>query len=203
MKVVLSLDDFSFGNNQMFYLMSLREYMPIKFSMFFIPADYQYGANMNQVELDMVKNQIKDAVEKKWIELIPHGMMHLDGEFQNASYKDMEETLKAYKEFFKSWGVPYVKGFKAPNWLISKDAIKCLDDNGWWLATDRNQPESLKAKKNYVYNWDIKDPFPKGYEVVKGHGHMSAPNANAVDICMSNLSHIPADSDFKFISEII
>lgn len=203
-KVALDLDDFSLENNNFFYLNELRKQYPnIKFSMFYIPADINYQSKLLEVQKDVVRNQIRKAVQEGWIELIPHGLMHVFGEYQKADYKSMEMTLEAYQEHFKDLDVPYVKGFKAPNWLISEEAIKCLDDNNWWLAIDRNQPDCLKAKRNYIYNWDIADDFPTNETLVKGHGHISLPSKNAFQYCLDKLAQIPPDAEFVFVSELM
>jgi hypothetical protein len=171
--------------------------------MFYIPADAQFGGRLMPEMKEEAKKLIVDAVNAGYVELIPHGLTHIPREFENASYDDMAMTLKAYEEHFKELGVPYVKGFKAPYWLMSKEALKCLDDNDWWLAIDRNQPDCPKAKRNYVYSWDIKDLFPKEQEHVRGHGHISLPSANNLPDCIPNLSRIPQDYTWRFISEVM
>lgn len=204
MNKTISLDfhDFSLENNQFFYLKQLKELYPdIKVSMFYIPVDQQYYNRLMDLQRDIVLSELKQAIKDGWIELIPHGLTHIFGEFKNASYDDMKLILKAYKEHFKQLNIPYIKGFCAPNWLMSKDAIKCLDDNGWWYATDRNQPEMYKAKKNYVYNWDIKNSFPKESNLVMGHGHISLPSINALELSFKNLVKIPHNYKWVFVSE--
>ncbi|MHB8483958.1 MAG: DUF2334 domain-containing protein [Nitrospiria bacterium] len=203
MKISLDFDDFSLENNNFFYLKQLKELYPdIKFSMFYIPVDQQYKARLMDLQREAVRNEIANAVKEGWMELIPHGLMHIFGEFKNASYEDMEIVLKAYEEHFKELDVPYVKGFKAPNWLMSTEAIRCLNDKGWFLAIDRNQPETLKAKRNYVYNWSIDEPFPK-LKLVKGHGHISEPSLNSISLSFKNLVKIPHDYKWVFVSELM
>jgi len=201
--IVLDFDDFSAANHNLFYLNKLHELYPdMKVSMFYIPVDYQYGNVPVEVQEESLK-LIRQAVKDGWIELIPHGMMHIPAEFAKTSYKDMELVLKAYKEYFKKQKLPYVKGFKAPYWLISQEAIDCLNDNGWFLAIDRNQPLCLKAKRNYVYNWSIDESFPFGQEIIYGHGHISLPSKNALPESILNLSRIPRSYTWKFISEVM
>jgi len=204
MNKTISLDfhDFSLENNQFFYIKQLKELYPdIKFSMFYIPVDQQYYARLMDLQRDMVLNEIKNAVSEGWMELIPHGLTHIFGEFKNASYDDMELILKAYEEHFKQLELPYVKGFCAPNWLMSKEAIACLNGHGWWYALDRNQPDMYKADKNYTYNWDVADPFPKELKDVMGHGHISLPSMNAIELTFKNLVKIPHDYKWVFVSE--
>ena len=202
--ITLDFDDFSIENTNLFYFEKLHEMYPsIKLSMFYIPADIEYFNRLDEVQKEQSKNMIKKVVSDGWIELIPHGVTHIKDEFKNATYENMELTIKAYEEHFKIIGCPYIKGFKAPYWEMSKEAIKCLDDNGWFLAIDRNQPQSIKAKKNYEYNWNVADPFPKGQKVIKGHGHISPPSSNNIVACLENLTKIPPDYTWKFVSEIV
>lgn len=203
-RISLDLHDFSVECTNMFYLMQLREHYPkIKISMFFVPADAQNYNTLIDTMREKSRDLIKQAVLDGWIELIPHGISHIHGEFHNASYKDMELALAAYDELFTEWEVPFIRGFCAPNWLISEAAVACLNDHGYWLAIDRNQPDCLKAKRNYVYNWDIADPFPRHQGLVKGHGHISLPSRNNLRDSLHNLLHMPTDAEFVFVSEIM
>jgi predicted deacetylase len=202
-QISLDFDDFSLQNNNLFYIYKLREQYPnFKVSMFYIPADLQYYQNLMEEERLQVLEQVRTAIKEGWLELIPHGLMHVKQEFLKMSAKDMELILKAYEEHFKELDLPYVKGFKAPFWQISKEAIKVLNKRGWFLAIDRNQPDCLKAKKNYVYNWSIDEPF-KELKQVKAHGHISGPSRNNIAESMINLSQIPQDYQWKFISEVM
>lgn len=204
MRISLDLHDFSTENNNFFYLRKLREHYPeIKFSMFYIPIDSTYYHTINGVQREMARQMVRDAVTEGWIELIPHGLTHIFGEFQKATYDDMEITMEAYEEHFKELGVPYVKGFCAPNWLMSTEAIRCLNKHGWWYAADTNHPDDPRAKKTYEYTWDIADPFPKGKELVMGHGHISKPSRNALPDCIRNLVKMPPDAEFVFVSTLM
>ena len=151
----------------------------------------------------MARNMIRNAVAEGWLELIPHGMTHMREEFRNADYETMEIALLAYEEFFGEWDVPYIKGFKAPQWLISKEAVRCLDDYEWFLAVDRNQPDTHIAKRMYTYNWSIDQPFPTDEEQVKGHSHQTPPSLNNIVDCVTNVISIPPESKWLFISEIM
>jgi len=155
-----------------------------------------------QKNADEAIKLIHQAIDDKVIELIPHGLTHHFGEFQNVSYDDMTLTIRAIEEHYKEMNFPLIKGFCAPNWLISDAAVKCLNDNGWWLAVDRNQPKSKRTKKFYEYNWSIDEKFPKNIDLVKAHGHMNTC-ANQLQENIHNLITIPGDYEWKFVSEII
>lgn len=202
-QICLDLHDFSPFRLGFTWISQLRQQYPnLKVSMFYIPVDQEYYGMYSPKELEEAHSLIKTFLDEGVIELIPHGLTHRFGEFQNVSYDDMQITLNAIEEHYKEMGFPLIKGFCAPNWLISKEAIKCLDDNKWWLAIDRNQPNCLKAKKNYIYNWSIDEPFPKVIDNVKAHGHLNTC-ANELAGNIKNLITIPGDYEWKFVSEIV
>lgn len=210
-RVSLDFHDLSLGNTNMYYVEKLREQYPdFKVSMFYIPVDSNYQIMPEMQEES--KKLIQKAVREGWMELIPHGLTHVFKEFEKVDAKTMELVLKAYEEHFKELELPYVKGFCPPHWIISKEAIKVLDDHGWWLAVDRNQPDMPRAKKSYEYNWDIANPFPdeaRGiYEehpadIVMGHGHISLPSRNSITETFINLTRIPAEYKWVFVSEVM
>jgi hypothetical protein len=169
--------------------------------MFYIPVDQEYYGNYSESDREEARKMVKGMVADGLVEIIPHGLTHHFGEFEHASYEDMECALNAYDEHFKSLDLPYVHGFCAPNWLISKEAIKCLNDHRWWLAVDRNQPEALKAKKNYIYNWSIDEPIPD-LPIVMGHGHINTCK-NELSSNIKNIIKIPSDAEWKFLSELM
>jgi hypothetical protein len=202
MKVSLDIHDYSEHRLGFVWINKLRELYPdIKLSMFYIPIDQEYYGNYSDLDRREARKLIKTAVNEGIMEIIPHGLTHRFGEFKTASYEDMALTLRAYEEHFKELDLPYVHGFCAPNWLISQEAIGCLDDNGWWLAGDRNQPDALKAKKNYIYNWSIDENMPKT-DILMGHSHInSCKNELAGNI--KNIIKIPANAKWVFVSDLM
>ncbi len=170
--------------------------------MFFIPLDVTYYGRFRDFERQEVIKRIKDRLD--WIELIPHGLTHKPEEFLHIKGDDYETIFKAIDHAFKTYDLPYVKGFKAPQWLYKKNLVDYLDKKGWWIATDKNQPDLPKTKKYYEYNYSIEDEFWKSdKDLLKLHGHISGPSTNNIVDCIGNLLKIPEDSEFKWISEII
>lgn len=201
MKIILDLDDYSVLRNRWDLMLQLKEHYPkLKLSLFTIPYDYEYeGVHQFRIMREEKLNLLKENLD--WIQIIPHGVTHMPREFEKADRVAVKLALKAIDDAFTKDGIPYVKGFKAPFWLWNQDVCDVLDQAGWFGATDRNQPEMKATKKNYVYNWDIKDPFPKNVDVVKGHGHMTPPSANNLEQCFTNLLKMPTDAEFGFVTD--
>jgi len=166
-----------------------------------IPWDYQYYTQFADFQREEILKQIKANLD--WIELIPHGLTHKMGEFQNVKKKDLPIIFTGIDEVFKKYNLPYIKGFKAPNWLYNEDLVDYLDKKGWFLATDRNQPKSPKTKRFYEYNHSIDEKFWLFTDEYywRLHGHISLPSQNNLPDNIVNLTKIPADVDFKFVSE--
>ena len=197
--ISLEFHDGSLLRNRYDLLLQLKEHYPnLKVSLFYIPYDYE--AEMTQLSLQR-KNKLKLLKENlDWIELIPHGVMHIPSEFEKADRKATELSLQAIDEAFKQDGLPYVKGFCAPFWLWNKDVVDVLDENGWWGALDINQPNMLKTKKTYSYTHSIDGEIPQTGDMAL-HGHMSAPSSNDIGRCFINLMKMPHDQEFCFVSE--
>lgn len=200
--ISIDLHDGSVLRNRYDLLLQLKEHYPnLKISLFYIPYDYE--AEMTQLSLQR-KNKLKLLKENlDWIELIPHGVMHIPNEFEKADRKAMELSLKAIDEAFKKDDLPYVKGFCAPFWLYNQDVVDVLDENGWWMATDRNQPEALKTKKFYTYTHSIDEDLTDLKGDLLLHGHMGPPSSNDFGRCFLNLMKMDHNQDFCFVSERI
>lgn len=199
--VVLDLDDWSLEVNGFEYLFALKKLYPkLKVSLFTIPFDYEHFKSMFDYQREEVIKTLKENSD--WIEIIPHGLTHKEGEFLTANYNAVKVALHAVNEIFKKQGIKYAKGFKAPFWQYSQAVIEVLDEMGWFMATDRNTPHNGKTKKYYEYTHGIEEEFWKYTDmpVWRLHGHMTPPSENNLAACMVNLSHIPQDAEFDFVS---
>jgi len=201
--IVLDFDDWSVLNNRLDLLLRLKESYPnLKVSLFTIPHDTAYEADvsgrlMREETLKAIKRQLH------WLEIIPHGLIHMPKEFEKCDYDTMKLTIRAIDEQFKKDGIPYVKGFKAPFWLWNAEVVRALDDEGWWGAVDPKQ-NMLKTKRYYSYSHGIDEWFSKStLDVLKLHGHITNGSKNSIEKCFVNLFHIPADAEFKFASELL
>jgi hypothetical protein len=197
--ISLDIDDGSILRNRYDLLLQLKEHYPeLKVSLFYIPYDYE--AEMTQLSLQRKAKLklLKDNLD--WIELIPHGVMHIPSEFEKADRKAAELSLQAIDEAFRHDDLPYVKGFKAPFWLWNQEVVDVLDENGWWGAVDKNNPKMLKTKKVYTYTHSIYEPIPQESDIAL-HGHMSPPSQNDIGACFVNLMKIPHGQKWCFASE--
>jgi hypothetical protein len=200
--IALDLDDASILRTRYDLLRQLKEFYPdLKVSLFYIPFDYEVERNVGMGLMKEKKLQeLKDILD--WVELIPHGVMHIPREFEQCDRQTMKMILDHYDEAFM--GLPYVKGFKAPQWLWNEDVVKELDKHGWWGAVDRNQPKMLKTKRIYQYTHSIDEPFHlSNLSVLKLHGHMTEPSKNNLEDCFINLMKMPRDAKFVFASELV
>lgn len=170
--------------------------------MFTIPYDYQYEISQLSLTRDKALKTLQDNLD--WIQIIPHGLMHIPKEFEKCDRHTMKMSLMAIDEAFEKDGLPYEKGFKAPYWLWNQEVVDVLDENDWWGAVDPNQPDMLRTKKFFEYNYSIDTPFWEAKEeVLKLHGHMTLPDQNNIEDCFLNLMKMPRDADFVFASELI
>lgn len=200
-KICLDFDDFSVLRNQMDLLLELKSHYPgLKVSMFTIPYDYEVEQSQLNLQRPKQLQLIKDNLE--WIQIIPHGLMHIPREFEKADKETTKMALRAIEEAFSKDGLPFVKGFKAPYWLWNKDVVEVLDSEGWWGAVDPRQ-DMQKTKKFYTYSHSISEVIPKDKEVLKLHGHISPPSENNIEECFLNLMKMPHDATFVFATDLL
>ena len=203
--IVLDFDDFSVLNNRLDLLLRLKETYPkLKVSLFTIPYDYAYES---QVSGRILRKTTLKAIKKQlgWLELIPHGLVHMPREFEKCDYETMKEhVIPAIDEAFKRDDLPYVKGFKPPFWLWNEEVVRALDEEGWWGAIDGKQKVTLRTKKYYEYTHTIDEPFMESTkDVLKLHGHITPKSKNYIEKCFVNLFKMPTDAEFKFASEML
>jgi predicted deacetylase len=202
-KIVLDFDDWSIINNKFDLLLKLKEHYPkLKVSLFTIPCHAAWEFSTSHIFRDEALKQIKKNLD--WIQIIPHGLSHVDREFEKADKTSVRLTLKAIEEIFSKDEIPYVKGFKAPQWLWNQDVVDVLDKEGWFGAIDRNQPQMLSTKKFYRYNFQIYEPFYiSDLDVWKLHGHINPETANDIEKCFLNLMKMPPDAEFYYVTDFL
>ena len=205
-QICLDFDDWSVLNNRMDLLLRLRESYPkLKVSLFTIPCDYVYEGHLNA---SLLRKDTLAMIKKNldWIEIIPHGLLHTNKEFEKCTYETMiENVLPAIDETFKKDGLPYVKGFKAPYWLWNKEVVMALNDSGWWGAIDRKGAYGdMVPERYYRYTHGIDEWFSESnLPVLKLHGHITGASNNGIERCFANLFRMPTDAEFKFASELL
>ncbi len=202
-KVTFDIDDSTIYFVNWDKLLRLKDKYPaMKVSFFHVPFDFQSEKSLLRTMRDEGLRRLKENLD--WIQLIPHGVAHLPNEFLNADRATVELSLKAIDEFFKDDDLPYEKGFKAPQWLYRQDLVDVLDEQGWWLGVDRNQPDAPRTKKYFEYNYSIEEPFWNSKEEVwKLHGHMGPPSTNNIEDCFLNLLKIPRDAEWHFVTDFL
>jgi len=202
--VSLDLDDFSVLNNRMDLLLEIKDHYPdFKVSLFTIPFDYRVETNPQAITLrDKSLKLIKENLD--WMEIIPHGLTHMQEEMKNCDYYTFRDlVLPSIGEAFKKDGLPFVKGFKAPYWLWNEDVIRSLDEAKWWGASDRNQPDMLRTKLNYTYTHSLDEPFYESTnEVLNLHGHIDGTSSNDLENCLLSVLKL-RDVEWKFASEFV
>jgi hypothetical protein len=192
-------------NNRLDLLLRLKgAYPKLKVTLFTIPYDFEYE---KEVTARIMREKTLEAIKKQldWIELVPHGLLHLPNEFLNCDYITMRDyVFPSIDEAFKKDGLPYEKGFKAPQWLWNKEVVRALDEKGWWGAIDRADRGYAKTKKYYTYTHSISEVFSLStLDVLKLHGHITNIETNGIERCFTNLFKMPTNAKFKFASEML
>lgn len=202
-KVSLDLHDWSPLNNRMDLLLKIKEHYPtFKVSLFAIPFDVAYETGTQRMYKPAALKVIKENLD--WMQIIPHGLTHATREMEKCDYKLFKEgVMPSIKEAFDTDGLPFVKGFCAPYWLWNKDVVKVLDEEGWWGAVDRNQPDMLKTKRFYEYSHSIDEPYYKSnLDTLKLHGHIGSSD-NDLEKCFVNIFKLPADVEWVYVTDFI
>lgn len=202
MKISLDIDDPCLLNFGWEWWLQLREHYPtLKLSVFYIPFDPLSETSQLRLERESAVKKLKDNLD--WIKLYPHGLTHMPRELMNCDYYTMRDlVLPSIKEVFEKDDLPYEKGFKAPYWLWTEGVVRALDEDGWWGAIDRNQPEMLKTKKTYTYSHSIDEVIPQEGDM-QLHGHLDGNSSNDIEKCFLNLMKMPQDAEFVFIDEFV
>jgi len=177
---VFDLDDLCDDYDPWSELHALKGRFPgLKVTLFAIPARCSNGLLARYSELD-------------WAELAVHGYYHSPRECAIWAY---DETQEKMREVAQWW--PGVKLFKAPGWIANEQCYDALDDDGWLLATHAEHEGSWRccSAKMYTYNGGRED-------VVPIHGHTWDVCDNGPSDWDSMFADVPADAEFKFVSEV-
>lgn len=204
MKVSLDLHDWSVLNNRMDLLLKIKEHYPnFKVSLFAIPFDVLHETGTQRMYKPAALKVIKENLD--WMQIIPHGLTHMSNEMEKCDYKLFKEgILPSIEEAFDADGLPFVKGFCAPYWLWNEDVVRALDEEGWWGAIDRNQPDMLSTKKFYKYSHSLEEAYYKSnLDTLKLHGHIDGVSKNDLEKCFVNIFKLPADTEWCYVTDFI
>jgi hypothetical protein len=170
-----------------------------------LPNQFFSAANVKDFKEDRYKEWAKIINSySDWLEIGIHGFVHNKGEM-DVDYDKATQLIEASEKMMKRIGLNYKKLFVAPYWIYSWWALKALRDKGYTVCLDRNHAiQTPKGTKTYYYNWSLEETELPTVDIIKGHGHMyQGGHANALEDVYANiLKQIPADANFKFISEL-
>lgn len=195
--IALEADDFGPLNHRLDVLRKLRDRYPdFKITMFTVPWDIRFnteggGTPISKPEYSEWVNIVRHGVEDGWLEIAVHGLTHAPREFEGMDAKQAGARITFAEKFFEDVKIPYVKIFKAPQWLLSAEAKEVIEGCGYKVVEDG------------YYNWNIKDEFPVELDTIIGHGHVQDVCGNGLDESLFRLVQIPSEYKFKFISEVI
>jgi len=195
--VVLSLDDFSVVNNRMDLLLKLKEYFPdFKVSLFTVPYDVEsdWGPYLIKDEsLELIKQNLD------WIQLIPHGLFHLNRN-EMIAFGNINAIFDSIELVFNSLGLPFEKGFKSPHYSWNEEVVKKLDSMGWFGAINPFKSK-LKTKKFYRHTHTIDNiDYSKDFLKLSGHVYGCKDDLGKN---MDNLLKLPKNTNFEFVTQHI
>lgn len=164
--------------------------------MFTVPWDIRYntkggGTPISHENYTEWCNLVRHGVEDGWLEIAVHGLTHAPREFEGLPVKNAVARVDFAEKFFDDVKIPYVKIFKAPQWLLEDDCKKAIEKKGYKVVEDG------------YYNWNIKDDFPVEKDKIIGHGHIQDVCDNGIDESLIRLVQIPNEYEWEFISEAI
>ncbi len=202
MNIVLDIDDLSvtgFGFDQ---VKMLKEHYPnLKVTFFTIPLDQ--AVLRGAVEDKKTFEWAKIINEYDWIEICPHGLIHIMGEM-DVDYDKACKIIDSVEKRLKGLKLDFKKIWKSPFWQTSDETYKALRDRGYVVATDRNaEKPDIKGLEQYRFNWSIDEPLPDLLKVIKAHGHLNTTDNAIIKALPNFLDQVPSDANFMFISEYL
>jgi hypothetical protein len=135
-----------------------------------------------------------------WIENAVHGTDHSiqDTYLRGGAARRISEVYDP--EF-------YVKGFKAPKWLVGEESYNDLRRCGFWVATNKSHVfTSDHDSLNYRYDSGkelIKDTLYDNKDFISFHGHITESPNGIENLEQMILDMWESDQQFKFISEVM
>lgn len=197
--IALEFDDYQPLQHRMDVMEKLRERYPsLKLTLFTIPWDIRFEREKGGLPISAERfkpwvNMVRHAVAEGWMEIAVHGLTHAPSEFLNITAKLADAKVMFAEKFFEDVQIPYVKIFKAPQWLLSPEGKEAIIKRGY------------KVVEDHYYNWNIKDEFPVELDNVIGHGHIQDGDGcdNGIDESLIRLVQIPDEYEWKFVSEVL
>jgi hypothetical protein len=197
MKISCDYDDFSPMNHRFDILDKIRERYPdFKVTMFTVPWEIRLSPSTKGTPIthDRYKpwvDKVIEAVDEGWMDISLHGLTHAPREMENLTYQEVKNRILTGQKMFENVGIKINDLFKAPQWLISEDGKKAVEDLG------------LKLMEDHYYNWNLKDDKPKKKKKLIAHGHVQDVMGNGLDESFFRLSKTPTDAEWLHLKEMI
>ena len=196
MKISYDVDDLSPYCHRFDLIENLRErYLDFKMTAFFIPWDIRYNAQEKGTPITDKRykdfaDYVVDGQLDGWLDISIHGLTHAPEEFLNLTYTEAQNRLLVAQKMLTNVGIKYNDMFKAPQWLINKDAKKAVEDMG------------MKVMEDGYYNWNTKDEMPKKKRKIIAHGHVQDVMGNGIEESFTRLMKIPDTAKWVFLRDI-
>lgn len=150
-----------------------------------------------KVTLFAIPRRISDGLLKRyldlpWVEVAMHGWHHARWECLYWTWEDAEEKMK------RAADRGFVRGFKAPGWVITPEVYEGARKAGFWVA-DHSRNVDIYGDLDvptYVYN------DKKSHGVIAAHGHTHNVCDNGLEEAYDRFL-FPESVDFKFVSEVV
>jgi len=141
---------------------------------------------------------------RPWIEFAIHGTAHEDmTEFCIDRFDDMKSKFTTIRSIWQSG--PYAKGFKAPQWALSKPFYNVLVSHGFYVAVNRKQ-EYPDHGLNYRYDIGQELAYDMHYRSgsqYRWHGHIQDCYNGLPNRFETMKMAWPKNAKFFFISEVV
>jgi len=139
------------------------------------------------------------GANSSWIQLGVHGFKHTSNyECDKMSYEEFDANMRSFEPMFDKY---FVKGFKAPGWMISDGIYRWLSEHDYWVADQSYNDRRRPPIKAYINDNGV---FRVGELVVNGkHYHTWNCVGNGVyEMQEQIITDVKATTEFKFISEL-
>lgn len=203
MEIVVDVDDLSPVKLGLETLIQMREHYPNFKVTCFTPAMDQ-ALPAGKLKESKVIEWAKLLRQYDWIEIAPHGFLHLKEEML-CDYDSAVKTIKGCEAMFRKLELPFVKIWKSPYWQTSIETYTAMRDHGYVVAVDKNQElPNVPGLEVYIFNKSLEQPFDGSEEdIVKWHGHVGGTFYNDISLCAHSLTTAPVDATFLTISEYL
>lgn len=197
MTITLDYDDFSPLNHRFDLLSNLRERYPdFAVTLFAVPWEIRFSPDTKGTPITDERyaswcSAVRQSVNEGWMQIALHGLTHAPREFESLSYQEAKNRVLVAQKMFANVAIPTVTLFKAPQWLLSEDAKKAIEDLGITVVEDG------------YYNWNLKDSMPKKKKKIIAHGHIQdeVSTQNGMEQSFVRLTKIPSDAKWGFLKD--